>query len=120
MRWWSSRGALASHEKDENCKLLRQATQWWGRRVVHIFDRGYANGPWLGALRGFDVRFIVRVARSITTWELRPGSSKRLGKSRAAKWAWHRARCGMPSITATCKAVSSSFPLPILTFLIGH
>jgi hypothetical protein len=56
MRWWSSRGALASHEKDENCKLLRQATQSWGRRVIHIFDRGYASGPWVGALRGFDSR----------------------------------------------------------------
>lgn len=60
MRWWTSRGALASHEKDENCKLLRLTTQWWGRRVVHVFDRGYANGPWLGALRGFDSRFILR------------------------------------------------------------
>ena len=43
MRWWTSRGALASHEKDENCKLLRQATQWWGRRVVHVFSHADAG-----------------------------------------------------------------------------
>lgn len=60
MRWWTSRGALASHEKDENCKLLRLTAQRWGRSVVHVFDRGYANGPWLGALRCFDSRFILR------------------------------------------------------------
>lgn len=60
MRWWTSRGPLASYEKDENCKLLRQAAQCWGRKVVHVFDRGYASSPWLGALRGFDTRFIVR------------------------------------------------------------
>ncbi len=27
---------------------------------MHVFDRGYCGSPWLGALRGFDVRFIVR------------------------------------------------------------
>jgi len=60
LRWWTSRGAQASHEKDENCQLLRLTTQRWGRRLLHIFDRGYCGGPWLGALRGFDARFILR------------------------------------------------------------
>lgn len=60
MRWWTSRGPLASFERDENCKLLRQVAGCWGRRVVHVFDRGYASSPWLGALRGFDTRFILR------------------------------------------------------------
>lgn len=27
---------------------------------MHVFDRGYCGGPWLGALRCFNVRFIVR------------------------------------------------------------
>jgi Transposase DDE domain len=60
LRWWSSRGAWASFEKDENCKLLRQLSERWGRRLVHVFDRGYCGGPWLGALRCFNIRFIVR------------------------------------------------------------
>ena len=60
LRWWTSRGPLASFEKDENCKLLRHLSQRWGRRLVHVFDRGYCGSPWLGALRSFDVRFIVR------------------------------------------------------------
>ena len=29
-------GPLASYEKDENCKLLRQLAGCWGRRVVHV------------------------------------------------------------------------------------
>ena len=56
------RGPLASHEKDENCKLVRLASQRWGRTLLHLFDRGFSGSPWLGALRGFNVRFIVRVA----------------------------------------------------------
>jgi hypothetical protein len=87
MRWWSSRGALASHEKDEHCKLLRQTTQWWGRRVVHIFDRGYASGPWLGALRGFDSRFILR-------WKLNYHLVNEAGVKQAA-WKIPRGKAGL-------------------------
>ena len=60
LRWWTSRGPLASYEKDENCKLLRLSTQRWGRRLIHVFDRGFCGSPWLGALRGFNTRFILR------------------------------------------------------------
>ncbi len=60
LRWWTSRGPLASYEKDENCKLLRLVSQRWGRRVLHVFDRGYASSPWLGALRCFQDRFLLR------------------------------------------------------------
>jgi hypothetical protein len=60
LRWWTSRGPLASYEKDENCKLLRLSSQRWGRRLLHVFDRGYCGSPWLGALRGFTTRFILR------------------------------------------------------------
>jgi len=60
LRWWTSRGPLASYEKDENCKLLRLAMQRWGEKLLHVFDRGYASSPWLGALRGFQTRFELR------------------------------------------------------------
>ena len=60
LRWWTSRGPLAGYEKDENCTLLRLVSQRWGRSLIQVFDRGYASSPWLGALRGFDVRFILR------------------------------------------------------------
>ncbi len=60
LRWWTSRGPLASYEKDENCKLLRLVMQRWGRSLIQVFDRGYCGSPWLGALRGFDARFILR------------------------------------------------------------
>ncbi len=60
LRWWTSRGPLASYEKDENCKLLRLVSQRWGHLLIPVFDRGYCGSPWLGALRGFQVRLILR------------------------------------------------------------
>src|SRR5712692_2045246 len=60
LRWWTSRGPLASYEKDENCKLLRLSSRRWGHRLIHVFDRGYCGSRWLGALRGFNTRFILR------------------------------------------------------------
>jgi hypothetical protein len=46
--------------RDEECKLLRQVAQLWGRLVVHVFDRGYESLVWLGALSAFAVRFVLR------------------------------------------------------------
>jgi hypothetical protein len=60
MRWWSSRGKFASWIRDEELKLLREAMGRWGDRLLHVFDRGWASGVWLGALRAFGTRFVVR------------------------------------------------------------
>lgn len=64
MHWWTSRGVWPTSERDENCKLLRLVQQWWGKRLLHIFDQGYAGGPWLGALSHFQVRFAIRWKKS--------------------------------------------------------
>jgi hypothetical protein len=60
MRWWTSRGLWPTSERDESCKLLRLMKSLWGQRLVHVFDQGYAGSPWLGALRHFEVRFVMR------------------------------------------------------------
>ena len=60
MRWWTSRGQLASHRRDQTASLLFQCAQWWQRRVVHVFDRGYAGAPWLGQLAAHQARFVMR------------------------------------------------------------
>ena len=60
MRWWTSRGPLASHRRDETASLLSQCAQRWQRRVVHVFDRGFAGTPWLNQLSDHQLRFILR------------------------------------------------------------
>ena len=60
MRWWTSRGPLASFKRDEQGKLLLQLAAQWGRQVLHIFDRGFASSFWLGLLLAFTLRFVLR------------------------------------------------------------
>ena len=60
MRWWTSRGELASDKRTEEGRLLTQCAQAWGQKVVHVFDRGFASAAWLGRAFEGNVRFIVR------------------------------------------------------------
>lgn len=87
LRWWTSRGPLASYEKDENCKLLRLTTQWWERTLLHVFDRGYCGSPWLGALRGFKTRFVLR-------WKTNYHLVDAMGAKQAA-WKIARGKVGL-------------------------
>jgi hypothetical protein len=60
MRWWSTRGKFATTKAIPRQRLLQLCAQWWGQAVIHIWDRGYGNGPWLGAALRYPVRFVVR------------------------------------------------------------
>ena len=60
MRWWTSRGPLASDKRAQESMLLKQCAQEWGSKVVHIWDRGFASSAWLGCAFQEQVRFIVR------------------------------------------------------------
>jgi hypothetical protein len=91
LRWWTSRGPQASYEKDENCKLLRLTTNRWGSSLVHVFDRGYASSPWLGALRGFQARFILR-------WKTNYHLVEAAGVKQAA-WKIARGKVGLAART---------------------
>lgn len=60
MRWWTSRGKLASDKRTEESKLLTRCARTWGQKVIHVWDRGFASAAWLGRAFDKDVRFIVR------------------------------------------------------------
>ena len=60
MRWWTTRGKFARKKRPTAAGLLARAAKAWGRDVIHIWDRGYANAPWLKAAFRFQVRFILR------------------------------------------------------------
>ena len=36
----------------------------WGRRVLHIWDRGFAGLPWLTLVQGYNLRFLMRWNKS--------------------------------------------------------
>lgn len=60
MRWWTSRGKFARSRRAIAAQLLRRCAAAWQKRVIHVFDRGYASGPWLGLAFRFKVRFVLR------------------------------------------------------------
>jgi hypothetical protein len=59
-QWWTTRGERRSDKRTEEATLLQRAVTAWGRRVCHVFDRGFASRPWITCLIETNVRFIVR------------------------------------------------------------
>lgn len=60
MRWWTTRGPLATDRRTVEKELLGQCVHSWGRQVTHIFDRGFAGSPWLGELLNHQAAFVLR------------------------------------------------------------
>lgn len=63
MRWWSNRNrgnVPATEARSVREALLRAGVAAWGRRVLHLFDRGFAGRSWLGELLAQRVRFVLR------------------------------------------------------------
>lgn len=60
MRWWSTRGEEATDRRSLEREVLTEVSQRWGWRVVHVWDRGFAGGPWLTLASIHAVRFILR------------------------------------------------------------
>jgi hypothetical protein len=60
MKWWTTRGALATGRRQAQTVLLDACQQAWERRVLHIFDQGFAGSPWLGECFQRRLRFILR------------------------------------------------------------
>lgn len=60
MQWWTTRGKFASQKRPTAVQLLHRCAYAWKQHVIHVWDRGFANGPWLGQAFRFQVRFIVR------------------------------------------------------------
>ena len=82
LRWWTNRGPRASDQRTRETQLLDQGTQAGGRRVCHVWDRGFAGSPWLRAALTGGVRFVLR-------W---PGRYKLRDAQGRERKAWEIAR----------------------------
>jgi hypothetical protein len=60
MRWWSNRGPQAERKRKLEAGLLLRCIETFGRRVLHVFDRGFATEPWLHLCVILQQRFVVR------------------------------------------------------------
>lgn len=98
MRFWSRRGEHATDRKSVVLAVLEQAAQAWGQQVVHLFDRGYASGPWLEHFFALHIRFIVRWRNSYHLQDAKgrrsPGDMCRGKRSLEHRLLWDaRRRC---------------------------
>ena len=60
MRWWTTRGPLASSKRIQEKKLLLICLRRWGQRVIHVWDRGFVGRPWLALVVSSHTRFVMR------------------------------------------------------------
>ena len=58
--WWTTRGEKASKKRQEEGKILRKVAKLWGRKVIHIWDRGFAGSPWTTLALDHHLQFILR------------------------------------------------------------
>lgn len=75
MKWWTSRGEFASDRRTQEKAVLDTLWQQWGRRVIHVWDRGYAGKPWLTEVLNRQLRFILRWPKG---WVLQDDKGPRL------------------------------------------
>lgn len=92
--WWSTRlGQDSQQAATLRRRCLEQAVKDFGRRMIHVFDRGYAGAPWLRELLKRRQHFVLRwnktyalrdeQDRQLPCWQLVRGKrslSKRLVK----------------------------------------
>jgi len=58
--WWTTRGEKASQKRVQEGKILKKVAKRWGRKVMHIWDRGFAGAPWTTLALDHHLRFILR------------------------------------------------------------
>jgi len=59
-RWWTTRGKHVTNQGIVHQQLLKQLVETLADSVVHVFDRGFGNSPWLTKLFHQKQRFLVR------------------------------------------------------------
>ncbi|MDX1413811.1 MAG: transposase [Candidatus Promineifilaceae bacterium] len=60
MRWWSTQGEQATRKREVEEDLLRDISERWGQKVIHVWDRGFAGTPWLTMAFVHALCFVMR------------------------------------------------------------
>jgi hypothetical protein len=58
--WWTTRGEKASQKRVQEGKILKKVAKLWGRKVLHVWDRGFAGAPWTTLALDNHLRFLLR------------------------------------------------------------
>jgi len=69
----TTRGPHASDQDSEQGEILQICAQTWRRRVLHVWDRGYAGRAWVDLALAFSLRFVVRWPKRYHLLSVRTG-----------------------------------------------
>ena len=90
MCWWSRKGERATTGREVEKRLRWKVMMRWGKRVIHVFDRGYAGGPWLSFLGTLRGRCVIRWKKGHLFFD-HQGQKKKLWEIARGKSSWgHR------------------------------
>lgn len=90
MNWWTTKGDYEVKLREQQEKTLRICVKRWGPLLTHVFDRGYASGPWLEKLADVRVKFVIRWVKTHHFFDAQ-GKEKKLWEiSRGKKYRAHK------------------------------
>lgn len=92
-RWWSPRPSSPQpqRQRESEGQLVRELVARWGRRILFVWDRGFAGRPFLEMARASGARFVVRWPKR--NFLCSPGGSPtNAWRLTAGKRAWGEAR----------------------------
>lgn len=89
MRWWTTRGVFAQSGRELETSLLDACVRTWGQRLLHIFDRGFAGGPWIGICLDRATRFLLRWPKDYKLRDAQ-GNKRKVWQITRGKRSWEQ------------------------------
>ena len=77
MQWSTTKGDYAENQRSCEKEMFRQLAYKWNTQVLHVFDRGYASGPWLELAQEIHAKFVIRWIKSHLFFDV-TGQEKKL------------------------------------------
>jgi Transposase DDE domain len=90
MSWWTTRGDYATKAREQEEEMLRKCVRKWGILLVHVFDRGYASGPWIQLLQTLEVKFVIRWIKKHKFFDSKGVEKKLWEIGRGKKYLGHK------------------------------
>ena len=90
MKWWTTRGVLQDTKRAVEKTVLAGCARRWGRRVIHVWDRGFSGSPWLEETMQHDLRFVLRWHKNYKLSDTQGHSKKAWQISRGKRSLDHR------------------------------
>lgn len=102
MDWWTTKGKYATKQRNQEALLLSKLIGKWGQMVIHVFDRGYASGPWLEVLQACEAIFVIRWIKTHVFLDSQ-GLEKKLWEiGRGKRYPFHKVICDLNGQKFTC------------------